>query len=130
MDFKWFSTDDDAEKAAMFTPWSINHFLSGVVVAFVSKIYPKYSKWIIWGYIIGHTIYEIIDVHKVKIVDKKASGNSNSVINSIGDELSMLLGLWLGLSLPITDYLLWFYVTSVIYAVLIISFLALSKIIG
>lgn len=93
-----FSTSDTNDNPTWLTPWSFIHFMSGVVFYKIAKIiFPDISllnNFLIWFLV--HTLYEVKDYYK-SYIDYDGSGwNNNSLINSIGDTISAILGFFIG----------------------------------
>lgn len=89
---KILSYDDDIKNEACFTPWSLIHFLVGVVTAilFIYINVSFYHGFII--YFIIHGVYEIKDYILANYSVKLNKHIDNSFINSIYDQLISMAG--------------------------------------
>jgi hypothetical protein len=85
----FISRKDSREKPALFTPWSISHFFSGIVLFLFFNIFTDIKNSIILTLII-HTIYEIKDYYYCYIINTF----NNSFTNSIGDTICCILGIY------------------------------------
>lgn len=90
MSFSFFSTFDFTFQPAIFTPWSLVHFITGV--AFKSLSISSENARLI------HTLYELKDLY-ISYYKKQnlnpilnETGIQNSFLNSIGDQISFELG--------------------------------------
>ena len=100
-----WSTAEGKDDPALFTPWSFVHVASGVALETVLR--DRVQHYLAWA-ILLHTIYELKDVATPLIYP-------NSLVNSVGDTLSMLLGfgisralrinVWLGLAVYASIYI-------------------------
>lgn len=109
---KFVDTTDYIKTPALFTPFTIVHFYSGIIGFIVIKyLYPKMSFFnIFWLFILLHTVYEVKDLlcYNEWIcvnIFNSCSDLDNSYINSIGDTIAAMLGLVIAPSLvsKITD---------------------------
>lgn len=86
---QFYARGDSPEEPAIFTPFSLIHFLSGMYAYLVLRFIFPYSKtWILFLiWLVLHTLYETKDVFLT---------SSNSFINSIGDTIAALAGFLVG----------------------------------
>jgi hypothetical protein len=84
---------DSVEKPCFITPWDLIHFLSGIVFYLFFK-YFNFNFYIgLTLFIIIHTLYEFKDLfYYFKITDINNYWTNNSLLNSIGDTFSAILG--------------------------------------
>jgi hypothetical protein len=102
-EYKILGLDDAKNKAVLFTPWSIIHFLVGYVgMSYVNYFNINKDNGMIILFII-HTLYEIKDyffsnVYKGPkfILSEWSSGNS--VYNCFGDTIVFIMGMSLGIN--------------------------------
>jgi hypothetical protein len=86
---------DTIGKAALFTPWSLIHFINGVLcynlVHNFTDIGLRYNLSI--GLIVHtwHEIEDLVESIKIRKIHKDANGN-NSVENCIFDTIAFLMG--------------------------------------
>ena len=84
---------DTRKKPALFTPWSMSHFFSGIVLFLLCNMFTDIKNSIILTLII-HTIYEIKDYYYSYIIKTTDRLTNNSVTNSIGDTICCILGIY------------------------------------
>jgi hypothetical protein len=99
---KFYNRIDLVEEPAFITFWSYIHLLSGLAlfagVSFVSKlstgkeIVPWVAILIAFGI---HLLYESKDIYFSYIYEIKPK-NSNSILNSLGDQLCATIGMFIG----------------------------------
>ena len=104
---------------ALFTPYSVTHFLSGIVLFLFFNIFYDVKISIILS-IITHTIYEIKDFYFYFT----EQSTQNTLINNIGDTISSILGIYFILQMDfkqnkkyflIIYTLCWIIITWIIY---------------
>lgn len=102
---KLFFPKDSSTNPALFSPWSLMHFLSGFYMYAVVALYINNTSTINNFYImmIVHTIYELKDLYityfaLVKPNDVSLGGliSNSSLYNSVGDTISAMLGWYFG----------------------------------
>ncbi len=92
-----YNNSDTINKKALFTYWSLLHFIYGglmyLFLKYSLKIKSVYNSFIIM--IIIHTIYEMKDLKYYLEKNVKLNWtNNNSIINSIGDTISSIIGFY------------------------------------
>ena len=110
INFKIFSLADNMNfykgyASALITPWTLIHFLTGVNTFLILNNYNYNYSQILYIGIIVHTIYEIKDCKLYFTDAKRTDWNDNSIINSIGDTISFVLGLLLGNFMKNNNYI-------------------------
>ena len=94
MKYRIFGNIDDNQHPALFTFWSLIHFMVGIIIYFwVFYFFPKYS--FIFHLILSlfvHTIYEFKDYYISYIKE----GGENSLFNSFGDTIAAFFGIVFG----------------------------------
>lgn len=96
--------NDNMDSPKFITVCSFSHFFWGFIFLIVMKhLYSKMSFiFIFFLYLVIHTIYEIKDTlcyFGINIISNKESNNyfmNNSYLNSIGDTIFALLGVYTG----------------------------------
>lgn len=93
--------DDTVAEPAMFTPWSLAHFMTGVLVAmWAARLLPdqtELARVMLWNSL--HMLYEAKDLLAgTRCNPEKGSGYwiDNSTLNSAVDHLVALAGYALG----------------------------------
>ena len=90
---------DTPKSPAMFTPCTLLHIIVGmyayVVIRWLFPYLSLVSSFVLWFF--AHGLFEIKDMYK--------PGTCNSKINSVGDQLSAMLGFTImGMSFPDTAW--------------------------
>ena len=91
----FYAFEDTIQKPAIITPWSIVHFLAGVVLYCYAKYLCKglSSLNAVLVMLFIHTVYEIKDLMMyIGFTSKNNYFTNNSLTNSIGDTIFALLG--------------------------------------
>jgi len=87
--------DDNLQKQALFTPWSLVHFTSGWIGYIILKtLRPDCDNIrlaIIW--LLIHTVYEMKDYTNTYVMN---ISKANTFINSVGDTISTMAGFGFG----------------------------------
>jgi hypothetical protein len=92
------SLSENAKEPALVTPWTIIHFIGGVLFSIFSKsVHFQKNKALITFFTL-HAMYEIRDCYIYK--------PHNSIANSVGDQLFAVVGFILGWDLQTKDSLL------------------------
>jgi uncharacterized membrane protein len=99
---KFYNRIDLVDEPAFITFWSYIHLLSGLAlfisVSFVSKLLTE-KELIPWVTILIafciHLLYESKDMYFSYISERKPK-NSNSILNSLGDQLCATIGMLIG----------------------------------
>lgn len=89
---KFISRFDNARTPALFTPWSIIHFFSGVAWSLMTKQFHLNQKWSFVFFMICNILYETKDAF--------FTGGQNSWQNSIADIVSGIGGYVFALKVP------------------------------
>ncbi len=98
-----FAREDTMDKPSLLTPWTLVHFLSGIVIYSFSKYYYDNLTLlhIVGIYLVIHTVYETKDMlcynseYFHYFYGKSPSETpeaNNSFLNTIGDTIGGLLG--------------------------------------
>lgn len=95
---KIFSLNEKGKDPALITPWTIIHFIGGVLFAIFSKSTQFQKNQSLITFFTIHAMYEIRDCY---IYEKH-----NSITNSIGDQIFSVFGFLLGWELQIKDAVL------------------------
>lgn len=74
----------------IFGPWSIIHFLTGVIAYILFGLFNIKGGFII--YFIVSFLHEVKDYHRSYILKDRTYYGYNTLINSIGDHLSGIAG--------------------------------------
>ena len=118
---KLFSVSDTIEHNALITPWSLVHFLFGLIFSIISLTYVKMSymsTFILM--LIVHTIYEYNDLLcYYNVCDPNFHWIDNSFLNTIGDTLFSVLGFVLFIYLDVGDVY-----TLILLLILIVSIIS------
>lgn len=98
---------DTREKPVLFTPWSVVHFLSGMLFTALFSLFIKNKKLVVVITNILHILYELFDflgtyvswfkpfhdsIYEIAKIPDNTYLWSNSVLNSVGDLISFALG--------------------------------------
>ena len=100
MTFVMFSKNDNIRKSSLFTPWSFIHFLSGIISYLYLKRFTSMSETCIFLILLLiHTLYEIKDLSRytLKLHKSNSIWYNNTVVNSIGDTITFILGIVIGM---------------------------------
>ena len=99
---KFYNRIDLVEKPAFLTFWSYIHLLSGLAlfigVSFISKLLTgkELVPWVAILIAFGiHLLYESKDMY-FSYISENPTKNSNSILNSLGDQLCATLGMLIG----------------------------------
>jgi hypothetical protein len=110
--FSFASDTDTVKQNALITPWTYIHILSGIVMATFLQYGTNYSKFVITIIVlIIHSIYEINDLryYYTGNSDDKTSEDykwkNNSFVNTIGDTIAAILGVYISFYLSIQSEL-------------------------
>jgi len=91
----FFSITDKRNSPAFVTPWSLIHFMFGVLFyLYFEYLFPNVSALNMFVVlIIVHTLYEITDLlYYFNLNLKGQYWSSNSLLNSVGDTIFTILG--------------------------------------
>tara|TARA_Y100001970_G_scaffold293073_2_gene437579 strand:- start:6220 stop:6621 length:402 start_codon:yes stop_codon:yes gene_type:complete len=97
-DYNILGWDDSKNKAVLFTPWSLIHFLFGYIgMAYVNYFNINKDTGMFTLFII-HTLYEVKDyffshVYKGPQFPLSKWSSDNSIYNCFGDSIVFILGM-------------------------------------
>ena len=95
---KLIAINDTQRKPVLFTPWTLIHFLSGVVSVLVLMACGVTNQThIFWIALLIHTIYELHDCLYTYLDVPVTYWRDNSYLNSAGDTVANIVGIWITL---------------------------------
>ena len=104
--YKLISNSDSKNNPVFITPWSLIHFLTGVVGIINSNYFNINKNVSLFFLFLIHTLYELKDYYfsyvyngSKNIISEWAS--SNSIFNTIGDTLFFVLGMIISININV-----------------------------